>query len=183
VDKKEAENIILDIKEGNPKGFDALYDCFSPALYGICLKILRDPRIAEDVLQESFSKVWKNIDSYDVNKGSLFTWLLNITRNSAIDQLRLLKKTPSFEAEHETSFLKKEEGSASKIKINHIGLDDIVDTLPKNEKLIIDYLFYKGYTQQEVAEELDIPLGTVKSRSRKALGSLKKMFSILITWI
>lgn len=183
MDKEEVKNIITKIKKGDPKGFDILYDGYSPALYGICLKILRDPISAEDALQESFSKAWKNIDKYDEEKGSLFTWLLNITRNSAIDQLRVLKKTPSFEAEHESILFKSEEGSTNKIKTNHIGLDDIVNTLPNNEKLIIDYLFYKGYTQKEVAEELDIPLGTVKSRSRKALGSLKKMFSIFITWI
>lgn len=180
MDKEAVRNIISEIKSGDPKGFDTIYDSFSPALYGICLKILKDPKIAEDVLQESFSKVWKNIDNYDESKGSLFTWLLNITRNSAIDQLRVLKKTPSFEAENEASFLKKEEGVTNKIKTNHIGLEDIVDSLPKNEKLIIDYLFYKGYTQKEVSEELDIPLGTVKSRSRKALGTLKKMFSIFL---
>lgn len=181
MDKIEVKNIISEVKKGSSKGFNSIYDSFSPALFGICLKIVKDPKIAEDVLQEAFSKIWKNIDSYDENKGSFFTWILNITRNTAIDELRSLKKTPTFEAEDEASFFKNVDDNTT--KTNHIGLDDIIETLPKNEKLIIEYLFYKGYTQQEVSEEFDIPLGTVKSRSRKALGSLKKMFSMLLTWI
>lgn len=181
MNKTEVKNIISEVKKGSSKGFDLIYDDFSPALFGICLKIVKDSKVAEDVLQESFSKIWKNIDSYDDNKGSFFTWVLNITRNTAIDELRSLKRTPTFEAENETSLFKS--GDNNTTKTNHIGLDDIIETLPKNEKIIIEYLFYKGYTQQEVSDEFNIPLGTVKSRSRKALGSLKKMFTMLLTWI
>ncbi len=80
--------LIQGLKAKDQKVFSYLYDRYSPALYGVALKVLNDESNASDCLQEVFMKIWRNIDRYDESKGRLFTWMLNITRNTAIDTLR-----------------------------------------------------------------------------------------------
>ena len=170
------------IKRGNSEAFEKLYDNYSKALFGVSSKIVRSDEVAEDVLQESFVKIWKKIHSYDDSKGRLFTWMLNIVRNTSIDKLRKLKSQGKYEIQE----LKPNVDLGvknSKINTNHIGVRELLTKLPPEQQEMIEYLYFNGYTQQEVSDELNIPLGTVKTRSRAALKELRKIFNLFLFWI
>ena len=109
--------------------------------------------------------------------------MLNITRNTAIDKYRQIVKKSEVSIQNEESNVTYSNASSSTMNVNHIGLGDLLKTLPDEQQEIIEYLYFKGYTQQEVSDELDIPLGTVKTRSRAALKAMKELFIILSTWI
>ena len=163
-------HIIKQLQEQNKQAISALYDQYGPALYGIVLKIVRSEMIAEDVLQEAFVKIWKKGHSYDPSKGTLFTWMLNITRNTAIDKLRTEESRNRIATNQQEVF--------SETPTDHIGLNTQVNKLEEKYRHVIDLIYFKGYTQEEVTEELNIPLGTVKSRVRIALRELRKVFSV-----
>lgn len=181
--QEELDISIEKIKQGDAKAFELVYDAYSGALYGLCLKIVKDPDACEDILQDAFVKIWKKINSFDESKGTFFTWMLNITRNTAIDKYRQTLKKSESSIQNEESNVSYSNASSSTININHIGLADLLKTLPEEQQEIIEYLYFKGYTQQEVSEELNIPLGTVKTRSRSALKAMKELFILLMTWI
>lgn len=153
-----------------------LYDNYSAALFGVVVNITGNNEAAEDVLQEAFVKIWKNFEKYDRAKGKLFTWLVNIARNCAIDSLRakdydIKSKIQSIDNSVRTV------NRQYKVypKTDHIGLKEIVDKLKPEYKILIDKLYYEGYTQEETAKELNIPLGTVKTRIRSAMNILREV--------
>lgn len=178
----EVNTLVIELQKGNEAAFSTLYDKFSPALYGIILKIVRDDEVAQDILQDCFVTIWKKANSYSEDKSSFFTWMLNICRNKSIDVIRKRNR----EADHlrvmkETDHLSTSEAS---MNIHAIGLKDIISELPEQHQIIIEYLYFKGYTQQEVSDELNIPLGTVKTRARYALNELRNNFTtLLVLWI
>lgn len=178
----DLNNLVLELQNGSESAFAKLYDKFSPALYGIIQKIIRDDELAQDVLQDCFVTIWKKAKSFDAGKGSFFTWMLNICRNRSIDYIRKHNR----ESDHLNTMVETDVISIKEdpININTIGLNDVVDKLPEEQKIIIEYLYFKGYTQKEVSEELNIPLGTVKTRARYAIGELRNNFTtLLVLWI
>lgn len=175
-------DLILRLQQGDELAFSQLYDSYSPALYGLISRIVQDPEVAKDVLQDSFVKIWKSAPSYSFEKGTIFTWMLNICRNSAIDVLRKEKKDREHKIQIGSDNVYME--NESEMNVNAIGIQGLIDKLPEEQRLMIDYLYFKGYTQQEVADELNIPLGTVKTRSRNAVNELKAYFVItVLLWI
>jgi RNA polymerase sigma-70 factor (ECF subfamily) len=178
-------DIIKLLKHQDKRAISLLYDKYGAALYGITLKIVQSEVLAEDVLQDSFVKVWKNAASFDEKKGTLFTWLLNITRNTALDTIKsaAFKRSKKIQA-LDFSVYDHEDWRVEQ-KPEHIGLRSAVDNLEEKYRLIIDLVYFKGYTQQEVVKHLDIPLGTVKSRVKIGLRELRKLFaeSKVIIWI
>ncbi|ATL47627.1 RNA polymerase subunit sigma-70 [Chitinophaga caeni] len=166
----------MGLKAKDQQVFGYLYDHYSPALYGVILKVINDETSASDILQEVFLKIWKSIDRYDTEKGRLFTWMLNIARNTAIDSLRskahkLDQKIQEISADvyTHTSQL------TVQPSIDHLGLSKVLDKLNKEQRKIIDLAYYKGCTQDEIAKILDIPLGTVKTRMRNAIIQLRNL--------
>ena len=154
-----------------------LYDNYCKALYGVSLKIMRSEEAAEDVVQETFLKIWTSIDSYHSEKGSLFTWMLNICRNLAIDKLRSRQHRQmlgSQRIEDSTAFQLSDD--SSRTQPDHIGLGELTEKLKPEQKILIDLLYFEGFTQTEAAEQLQIPLGTVKTRVRAALKTLAALF-------
>lgn len=173
----EIDQLVLRLKAGEHAAVSELYDRYSDALYGLSYKIVKSEEAAQDVLQDSFVKVWKKIHAYSSEKGSFFTWMLNITRNTAIDYLRKQKKmtsAPIRDIENDVDI------SGEQLNISTIGLRELVDNLEADHKILVEYLYFKGYTQQEVSDELGIPLGTVKTRIRTAVKELQKIFSSLL---
>jgi len=169
------------LKSGDQSSFSELYDRYSGALNGIVSRIVLDSEASQDVLQDTFIKIWKNIERYDGSKGSLFTWMLNIARNTSIDSLRKLKK----EGKTEIQNLENSVGVIGAVQqnINSIGLNKLVEKLQPEQRLMIEYIYFKGYTHQEVSDELDMPLGTVKTRTRLAMRELRKWFTLLVLWM
>jgi RNA polymerase sigma-70 factor (ECF subfamily) len=175
VNIKEEELVAL-LKSGDAKAMEILYDNYSAALSGIIYRIVEDKETAEDVLQEVFVKIWKNIAGYDRGRGRLFTWLVNIARNAAIDSMRVKDyniKKQNRSIDNSVRSINRQHSVST--PIDHIGLKGIVDKLKPEYKILVDKLYFEGYTQEEAAEELNIPLGTVKTRIRAAINHLREM--------
>jgi RNA polymerase sigma-70 factor (ECF subfamily) len=179
----ELDVFIERLKAGDKKAFEQLYDNYSAALNGVVLRIVRDEASATDTLQDVFVKIWKNIQKYDSAKGTIYTWMLNIARNTAIDKLRKIQREGVVEIQTFDSFVSNSSVHQTTMKIDHLGVKEVVDKLDPDLRLIIEYLYFGGYTQQEVSDELNIPLGTVKTRARNGLKELRKLISGFIFWI
>jgi RNA polymerase sigma-70 factor (ECF subfamily) len=177
--KIEIDNLVHRLKEKEETAMSELYDRYASTFYGLASKIVKSDEIAQDVVQDAFVKIWKNIQSYNSEKGSFFTWMLNITRNTAIDFLRKSKKERSSSIQDIENSVDMDGGTTP--NIDTIGLGSIVENLQEDQRILVEYIYFKGYTQQEVSDELDIPLGTVKTRIRMAVKELKKWFILLLT--
>ncbi len=172
--KYSEEELVLSLKQNSQKAFEYLYDNYSGALYGIISKILKNDEKSEDTMQEVFLKIWRKIGDYDATKGRLFTWMVNIARNSSIDQLRKDKNIWLEDIDDHVTQIDK----VSSFQPQTTGMDiaNIMEKLKPERKVLVDMVYLKGYTQEEAAELLQIPLGTAKSRIRTALQDLKIYF-------
>lgn len=174
--RDESELVAL-LKGRSKDGMVRLYDSYSFALYGVINQVVKDKQVAEDVLQETFIKIWEKIDKYDTSKGRLYTWMLNIARNSSIDYLRSKHYKKQTKVQSIDNAVNKQGSTILKINEETIGLTELVEKLEPKYRELIDKIYFKGYTQQEVSDELEIPLGTVKTRIRNAVLQLKKVFN------
>ncbi len=169
--------LVVGLQAGDEQAFAMLYDAYSDMLFGIIHRIVGDQKEAENLLQDCFVKIWRNAGRFDPLKGRLATWLINIARNTAIDFTRSkyfsqIRKNQSLE-----NFVHPELGSkATLLQIDTIGLKRLVEKLTPNCREIIEWMYFEGYTQQEIADNFGIPLGTVKSRTRLALKELRTYF-------
>jgi RNA polymerase sigma-70 factor (ECF subfamily) len=172
------EELIVQLRLNQREAFEYLYDHYSGALYGIIFKILKDEDKAADSLQDAFLKIWRNISSYNSEKGTLFTWILNIARNTAIDKLRSEAKSENvIKWDH----VKEIDLSATAVfnpSSSTLDLRAIVASMLPEKKEMIEMVYFQGYTHEEVSEKLRMPLGTVKSRVRRALQELRDVFSV-----
>jgi RNA polymerase sigma-70 factor (ECF subfamily) len=168
--------LIIEMQHRNEKAFSKIYSMYSEAIFGIIYSIVLDNDVAEEVQQDVFIKVWDNSSSYDIEKGRFFTWLLNIARNAAIDKIRSKSYKNTKKNLSTSNFVDILSGSDSlNQKTNAIGIKKFVDALKPACIKIIDLLFFKGYTQVEAAETLEIPLGTLKTRNRNCIQDLRTM--------
>jgi RNA polymerase sigma-70 factor (ECF subfamily) len=138
--------------------------------------IVSDQEIARDVLQEVFVNIWRKISSYDPAKGRLFTWMMNVARNAAIDKVRSRGYQDSLKNQvipdnADTNIV----GSATLPQIEDTGLKKVLTKLKEDHRILIDMSYFQGYTHDEISKILDIPLGTVKTRIRSALTHLRTM--------
>lgn len=180
--KENIELLVSQLQNGDEKALAQIYDMYNKSLYGLVLKIVRDDQLAQDILQDCFVNIWKKAQSYSSGKGSFFTWMLNICRNKSIDELRKIERERSGKNQMADSNVYMMNGVET--NIDTIGLKDMLKKLPEEQQLIVEYLYFRGYTQQEVSDELDIPLGTVKTRARNAVKELQNYFTIIIIlWI
>ncbi len=159
--------------------FEYLYDHYSGALYSAVLRIVRSEGIAEEVLQDVFLKIWEKISSYDSAKGRLFTWMLNIARNQAIDRTRSREMSQGRKTDDLSNLVNRvDRQEKSETPVDYIGLKEVLRRLPEEQRFVIDHLYLKGYTQSEVAEEFGIPLGTVKTRTRMGMQELRTILNV-----
>ncbi len=169
----EAE-LVQTLKQRSQQAFAYLYDNYSGALYSIVLSIIADKELSSDVLQEVFVKIWRQMDSYDADKGRLFTWMINIARNASIDTLRS-KSYQNSKQNRELTEAVYDAGGNTVTNIDRIGLRKIIHTLRDEYSALIELSYFQGYTQEEISKIMDIPLGTVKTRLRGALIQLREI--------
>lgn len=176
--------LVAAMQQGRQDAYSQLYDQYSNTLFGVVNKIVRNEEFAPDVLQDSFVKIWKNIANYSAQKSTLFTWMLNITRNTAIDFIRSKNYRVGLENHNiDDSVSIVEAQHSTSQNINTIGIKDKALGLDEKYSILIEKLYFEGYTQEEVSKELDIPLGTVKTRVRAAMIELRKVLKFLLFWI
>ncbi len=172
------DELVSKLKSQDTIAIRALYDMYSGALMGVISRIIPQTEVAEDLLQETFIKIWNSGSSYDSSKGRLFTWMMNIARNLSIDKLRskdFRNAGKNQDIENNVDFI----DSQKEVVFNSdlLGLKDMVTALKPEFNDVLDMVYFKGYTHVEAAEELNLPLGTVKTRIRMAIMELRKHFN------
>ncbi|GIZ08149.1 RNA polymerase sigma factor [Flavobacterium sp. UMI-01] len=173
------EELLVLIYKKDDKAFTYLYDMYSKSLFSVINVLVKNTEEAEDVLQEVFVKIWKNMDSYNESKGRFYTWILNIARNTSIDRLRSKNFNNSQKNLSSDNFVHLlDDNTKLTNKVDTIGLQEFVKRLKPKCIQIIDLLFFKGYTQQEAADELEIPLGTVKTNNRNCINDLRTYLKV-----
>lgn len=172
------------IFEKDTSALSELYDLHSKYLYTIIFYILRDDSEAEDMLQEVFLQIWEKIGTYDETLGSLLAWITRITRNKSIDRLRSKGfKNRSSETDFEKFFdISSDSDSTDPEKILTLNqevtlISKAINSLSHNQKKLIFFAYFRGYSQSELAEHFNVPLGTVKTRIRAAMMLLRKKLS------
>ena len=169
------DQILSLLLSRDEKGFNYLYQNYSGALYGVIIRIVRYEEEANEVLQDVFVKIWNSIKSFDSTKASLYTWMLNIARNSAIDRLKSKSFQNDLQNQSIPDFVNDSIGLSTEQSHEFNEVQDRVNTLRDDYKVIINKAYFGGLTQEEIAEELQIPLGTVKTRTRAALIELREI--------
>jgi RNA polymerase sigma-70 factor, ECF subfamily len=178
------DRLVKALEARDTKALETLYDRYGDYVYSVCLRMVGDVQLAEDLSQEVFLRLWRRPDLYDVSRGRFVTWLLSVARNRGIDERRSrgrrfrYEAPPSLAAEEMLASAATAEGDdAAILSDERVIIQKALAILPPEQRLAIQLAYFGGYTQQEIATGLSQPLGTVKTRIR--LG-LQKLRSILI---
>ena len=169
------EELVALLQARSEAGFSYLYDNYAAALYGLLLQMTGQPEAAADLLQEVFVKIWNHIDRYDATIARLYTWMIQITRNTALDYLKSKNYKKSQQNQPLSDAVSEKAPLNSLAATDYIGLAKVLEQLDGDKKQLIDLAYYKGYTQDEISQCLGIPLGTVKTRLRAAFVILRKL--------
>ncbi|WP_124980670.1 RNA polymerase sigma factor [Nonlabens xiamenensis] len=168
--------LIARMKSGDESAFSRVYDRYQEALHGVIFNIVKDNAVSQEILQDVFIKIWNNSQSYDSEQGRFFTWALNISRNASIDYLRSKGHKNSLKNLSTDNFVDVLETSDDLEKeTNAIFLKKWIQKLEPMCVQIIDVIFFKGFTFNDGAKELDMPSGTLKTRHRKCMMALRNM--------
>lgn len=172
------QEMIAQLLSGDTAAFSGLYDRYSGALYGLILNIVENEADAENLLQDAFVKIWRNFRYFDPEKGRLFTFLATIARRTALDFIRSAYKSNQKMIQTTDAAVSIEAPNPEMAKMDFIGMDSLLSKLKPEQREIIDLIYFQGLTQQEVSDELQLPLGTVKSRCRATLLHLRTVLEV-----
>ncbi len=164
--------LLMRVRSGEQDAMATLFDRYSSMVYSVALRVLRDTGQAEDVMQEIFIQIWRNPDSFVSGRGSLGAWLVVVARNRAIDVIRRRRPTDNVDdviLTSSTDLASEAERSAMISKVRSIMLG-----LPADQRHSVELAFFQGLSHTEIAEQTGDPLGTVKTRIRLALITLRK---------
>lgn len=173
------ETLINKFQQKDAAAFEQLHVMYAENICGVIHTIIKNKERSEELCQDVFIKIWNNADSYNKSKGRFFTWILNIARNAAIDELRS-KSHKNWKKNLSTDFFVGilESSEETNETVDTSGLRKLVKGLKEKCTQIIELLYFKGFTQKEAAEQLNIPLGTVKTRNRNCISQLRENISI-----
>ena len=173
---QDDEDLIGRLQKRDPRALGELYDQYGRLAYSLILRVVRDTGVAEDLVQETFLRVWNRVQGFDAKKGSLGPWLLTVARNRAIDYLRSTtgraRNSLELEAtEHPALFSDMEKDILLSDKARR--LKAAIEKLSPKQREVIELAYFEGLSQTEMAERMGQPLGTVKTWVRTALRNLR----------
>ncbi|WP_316757485.1 RNA polymerase sigma factor [Pedobacter aquatilis] len=173
----DAEKILVNDLRGNDlSAFNRLYKMYSANLMGVIMKIVNQQETAEDLLQEVFLKIKKSLLTYDESKSRLFTWMLNIARNTAFDHLRKRSSRQERTSVVLEDAVEEMENHSQSLNTDTIGLKKLLEQLTLKQKVVLDMAYFQGYTHEEIAQTLHMPVGSVKTSLRLAIAKLRTIF-------
>jgi RNA polymerase sigma factor (sigma-70 family) len=175
--KYTEEQLVTLLRQKSNEAFNYLYDNYNGVIFGHICHIISDQETAQDVMQEVFVKIWNNIAQYDSSRGRIYTWMINIARNTALDKLRSKGEIMKGKIRGNEEIVNINAGK-SEISTDTIGLKKMVSELKSGQKEIVDLAYFKGYTLDEISKALDTPLGTIKTRMRQAIKTLRQRFTV-----
>ncbi|MEL7162473.1 MAG: RNA polymerase sigma factor, partial [Bacteroidota bacterium] len=160
-----------------------LFTHYGGSLLTIITSVIPQKEVAEEVLHDVLLKIWNNIDKYEAGKSRLFTWMARITRNAAIDKVRSKEYRQSAKTDVIDDAVGRRRELSQTPPTDQIGIARLLDNLDGKHRAIIDLLYLQDFTQSEAAKELDVPLGTVKTRARRALQQLRELLKNEMAWL
>ena len=174
----ERQDVVLRLlRQRNEKGMRLLFEHYAGALMAIIQPVVGKGEVAEEVLQDVLLRIWKKVDTYDADKSRFFTWMARIARNAAIDKTR----SKEYKASRRTNPLEDSVSNSSAYSVvvptDGIGVATLLGKLDDNHRRLLELLYLRDYTQSEAAKKLGIPLGTVKTRARRAIRLLRDLLS------
>ncbi len=167
-------DLLEKVQGGDGQAMATLYDRYSKVVYSVALRVLRDPASAEDILQEIFMQVWRSPAKFVATRGSLGGWLAVVARNRSIDRLR--RKRPTEQVEEMNLATPGNLADEAERNIMTERARVVILQLPYEQRKTLEMAFFDGLTHSEIAEMTGDPLGTVKTRIRSALLTLRKAF-------
>lgn len=171
----DLDTLIRKFQEKEMAAFKQLHSMYAENICGVINTILKNRERSEEVCQDVFIKIWNNAQNYNPSKGRFFTWLLNIARNAAIDELRSKSHKNWKKNLYTDNFVGTLEGAENHdSKFDGIGIKKLLKGLKEKCVELIDLLYFKGLTQKEAAEQLNIPIGTIKTRNRSCISQIRK---------
>lgn len=172
----DIDHLVLQFQNKDHLAFEKLYQMYSDSIHGVVYNIVKNGAIADELMQDVFIKAWHKSETYSTKKGRFFTWILNIARNAAIDKVRskaFRQSKQNLDADYFVDIINSNENLDS--QTDAIGIKKFVTNLGEKCKEVIELLYFKGFTQKETAEELNMPIGTVKTRNRNCIQQLRDM--------
>lgn len=174
-DADQLRQLLAQCSLGDRRAFETLYLSVGPRLHGVALRFMGRPDLAEEVLQESFVRIWNNASRYEPHLSAPLTWMINITRNQAIDQLRKHRDRPLSDLEEQSLV---DETPSAHEQLNSAreasALNRCLDSLEGMQRQSITIAFFRGMSGAELAEHLAAPLGSVKSWIRRGMERLRR---------
>ena len=173
------EDLMPLVEVGDAEAFAALYDRHGRIAYSLAYRMVGDKQEAEDVVQEAFVKVWRSAGGYRVGRASVRTWILSIVRNRGIDQIRSHARRGKMHDKVEASAPTSEPSEAFAETWKNAQQEQVreaLNTLPHEQLKILELAYFSGYTHAEIAERLELPLGTVKGRMRLGLQKIRDYY-------
>jgi RNA polymerase sigma-70 factor (ECF subfamily) len=163
--------MIKGVDEGDPQALASLYDATSRTVYGLLLRILSDPSTAEEVLLDVYAQVWRQAKSYSAERGKPLAWLTTIARSRAIDRLRRGRQ------EHQATRAARGDSVEEGVLAGEVGavVRAALDALAPEQREVIELAYYGGMSHSEIAAARNLPLGTVKTRTRLGMMRLREM--------
>jgi RNA polymerase sigma-70 factor, ECF subfamily len=173
------EDLISLVENSDPEAFAALYDRHAGASYSLAYRLMGERTAAEDLVQDVFLKVWRSAGSYRVDRASVRTWILSIVHHRGVDQLRSLASRRRTQDKVEADAPNAQPSEAFSSAWRNTQRDQVreaLDALPPDQLKVLELAYFSGYTHVEIADLLDVPLGTVKGRMRLGLKKIKDFF-------
>lgn len=173
------EEIVKRIQQKDKLAFEYLYSRYSSAIFGAIMRICRNEEVAGEILNDAFLRYWERASHYDSAKGRLYTWMVNIARNLAIDKTRSREYSQAGKTDSVGSFVYADGLlPVENMKVEGIGLKELLEKLKPEQREVIQWMYFQGYTQTEIEKKFGIPLGTVKTRLRSGMLLLRKIIGI-----
>lgn len=173
------ETLVIRFQNKDERAFKELHTMYAQNICGVINTIVKNDDRAEEICQDVFIKIWNNAETYNATKGRFFTWILNIARNAAIDEIRsksYKNEKKNLSADYFVGMLAQDDDLDT--KMDTIGLKSLLTNLKQKCIQLIELLYFKGYTQKEASEELSIPIGTIKTRNRSCISKIRENIAL-----
>lgn len=174
----EDYELVQKVTKGDREAFISLYDRHASRVYALALRMVGEQMAAEEVVQDTFMKLWTRANTFSPKKGALLTWLLTIARRTALDRIRLENRRPEFGSpvDPEDTWRLSPDPNSQTEESRWRSLYFALHDLPTEQREVIELAYYQGMSQSQISDYLSVPLGTIKTRIRLGMEKLRQIW-------